>query len=233
MEDGARLAMEAARRDPTPWPTGSFVFSTVGSDLSRGREHRQRVCELPAGTGADLCHRPAADGYSGARPLPGVPSSRTTGRCPSASRSMPGCDKAQFPVHTDRRQTAVFNLQHAAARAIPVRSRSGRSKGRLRPAPWRCLAPDGQHHGQLGYWKSRIEMAGITTPFTTPNFPFLRPCHCARSTISTGVRADERADRLASRCDTKRRPRTRRVHGRRDARDRASRSSRTWRSSAS
>ena len=55
-----------------PSPTGSFAFSTVGSDLTRGGEHRQRVCELPARTGADICHRPTADGYSGTRALSGV-----------------------------------------------------------------------------------------------------------------------------------------------------------------
>ena len=37
-----------------PWPTGSFAFSTVGSDLPGVAEHGQRACEFHARTGTDV-----------------------------------------------------------------------------------------------------------------------------------------------------------------------------------
>ena len=62
-------------------------------------------------------------------------------------------------------------------------------------------------------------MAGITTPFTTPTFPFLQTVsQRALDTIYAGVRAAERAERRADRADADGRPRPGRVRGRRHAR---------------
>ena len=83
-EDGARLAVGTLERRPTSLADGIVRLQHRWQRSTRGREHRQRVRELPARTGADLRHRPPADGYSGARTLSGGTSSRTTGRSTNA-----------------------------------------------------------------------------------------------------------------------------------------------------
>ena len=62
-------------------------------------------------------------------------------------------------------------------------------------------------------------MAGITTPFTTPTFPFLQTVsQRALDTHLAGLRAPERSDRRADRAHADRRPRPGRVRRRRHAR---------------
>ena len=84
-----------------------------------------------------------------------------------------------FPSTEENDQAAVFNLRDAAARV----SRAGRPAARgpqapqaqLRPAPRRRRPPRRTRPSRgLGYGMVWIEMAGITTPFTTPVFPFLQ-----------------------------------------------------------
>ena len=61
-------------------------------------------------------------------------------------------------------------------------------------------------------------MAGITTPFTTPTFPFLQTVsQRALDNISPGLRAAERAERRADPADADRGPRPGRVRRRRHA----------------
>ena len=68
-----------------------------------------------------------------------------------------------------------------------------------------------------GYGLVWIEMAGITTPFTTPTFPFLQTVLAALARHHhAGVRAAERAERGADRADADRGPGPGRVCGGRD-----------------
>jgi hypothetical protein len=75
-----------------------------------------------------------------------------------------------------RRSTARLPCSICRQSSSTIQGRAGTAaqEGQLWPAYWRRLPPDGQDHRQLGYGKVWIEMAGITTPFTTPNFPFLQ-----------------------------------------------------------
>jgi hypothetical protein len=195
-----------------PWPTGSFVFSTVGSDLPGDREHRQRVCELPARTGADLCHRPPADGYSGTRALSGVllPGRLEGVRAPHDQRGV--AIHAQFPVHGDQRSNRGIQCRDAATRLSGYGAGPAAQEGQLRPAHWRRLPPDGQDHRQLGVREGLDRDGGNHDAFHDAELsvPAGRVAANARQ-HRTGLRAGEGTDRHTSRSDANRRSRTRRV----------------------
>ena len=118
-----------------------------------------------------------------------------------------------FPSTEINGQTAIFNLQTRQLEypgTDPVRPLKKNNFGPRFGAVYRVTDKTIVSSGYGLVW---IEMAGITTPFTTPNFPVPagRVAPNARQ-HRTGVRAGERTDRHASRSDANRRPRTRRVH---------------------
>ncbi len=135
-----------------------------------------RVRELSAGTGADLCHRPTADGYSGARTLSGVlhPGRLESVRALDAESG--ASIHAEFPIYGDQRPDCRVQSADTAARL----SRSTEpvppplQKDNFGPRIGAVYRLTDKTIVSSGYGKVWIEMAGITTPFTTPNFPFLQ-----------------------------------------------------------
>ena len=118
-----------------------------------------------------------------------------------------------FPSTEINGQTAVFNLQTRQLEypgTEPVRPLKKDNFGPRIGAVYRLTD---KTILSSGYGKVWIEMAGITTPFTTPNFPVPADRLAAHARQHhTGLRAGERTDRHTSRSDANRRPRTRRVH---------------------
>ncbi len=80
-----------------------------------------------------------------------------------------------FPSNEINGQTAVFNLQTQQLEYPGDQPGPAAEEGQLRPAPRRrrTASTDRTIVGS-GYGLVWIEMAGITTPFTTPTFPFLQ-----------------------------------------------------------
>ncbi len=175
MKMGLDWRWERLDVSPTPIADGTVCLQHRRQRSTRRRGHRQRVCELPAGTGADLFHRPPADGYSGTRAAFRSTSSRTTGRCPIASRSMRGCDTRS--ISRPRRSTVKppYSIYRRGSSTIRVRSRyRPLKKDNFGPRLGAIYRLTDKTIVSSGYGKVWIEMAGITTPFTTPNFPFLQ-----------------------------------------------------------
>ena len=118
-----------------------------------------------------------------------------------------------FPSTEINGQTAVFNLQTRQLEypgTEPVRPLKKDNFGPRIGAVYRLTD---KTIVSSGYGKVWIEMAGITTPFTTPNFPFLQDRVAAHARQHrAGLRAGERTDRHAGRSDANRRPRAGRVH---------------------
>ena len=212
-EDGARLALGTAQRDPTPLADRIVCLHDCRQRSARGREHRQRVRELPAGTGADLRHRPPADGYSGTRTLSGVlhPGRLESIRPP---HDQPGAAiHAEFSINGDQRPDRRLQSADTAARVSGHGSGAAAQEKQLRPALWRRLPRDGQDHRQLGV-RARLDRDGgdhDAVHDAELSVPAGRVAANARQ-HRTGVRAGEGTDRHASRPDANRRPRTRRVH---------------------
>ena len=213
MKMGLDWRWERLNVDPTPLADGIVCLHDCGQRSTRGGEHRQRVRELPAGAGANLRHRPPADGYSGTRTLSGVlhPGRLESIRPPD---DQPGAAiHAEFSINRDQRPDRRLQSADTAARVSGHRSGAAAQEEQLRPSLWRRLPRDRQDHRQLGYGLVWIEMAGITTPFTTPNFPFLQDV--SQRTLDNIAPAFVLANgptRHASQSDANRRPRTRRVH---------------------
>ncbi len=157
-----------------PWPTGQFVFSAVGSDLpgvaGTGNafasfllgqvqtfaidlqqteiQERARIQEYFVQDDWTLSDRVTVN--AGLRYTLNFPSTEING------------------------QTAVFNLQ--------TRQLEYPGTAPVRPLKWDNVGPrlgvvyrvTDKTIVSAGYGKVWIEMAGITTPFTTPTFPFLQ-----------------------------------------------------------
>ena len=80
-----------------------------------------------------------------------------------------------FPSTEINGQTAVFNLQTQQLEYPGDESGAAAEEEQLRPAPRRAsTALTDKTILSAGYGLVWIEMAGITTPFTTPTFPFLQ-----------------------------------------------------------
>jgi hypothetical protein len=157
-----------------PWPTGSFVFTTVGSDLPGVPNTGNAFASFLLGQvqtfaidlqQTDIQERAHVQEYfiqddwkvSGRLTLnPGL---RYT---------------LNFPSTEINGQTAVFNLQ---TRQLdypgknPVRPLKKDNFGPRIGAVYRLTDTTVISSGYAKVW---IEMAGITTPFTTPTFPFLQ-----------------------------------------------------------
>ena len=103
-----------------------------------------------------------------------------------------------FPSTEINGQTAVFNLRDAAAR-LPGRRqpRAAAEEEQLRSAARRDRTGRRRRRwSSTGYGLVWIEMAGITTPFTTPTFPFLQTVsQRTLDTISPAFVLPERPDR--------------------------------------
>jgi hypothetical protein len=157
-----------------PWPTGSFVFSTVGSDLpgvaGTGNAFASFLLGQVATFAIDLQQseiRERAhfqeyfiqDDWKVSDRLTINPGLRYT---------------LNFPSTEINGQTAVFNLQTRQLEypgTDPVRPLEKNNFGPRFGAVYRVTDKTIVSSGYGLIW---IEMAGITTPFTTPSFPFLQ-----------------------------------------------------------
>jgi hypothetical protein len=157
-----------------PWPTGSFVFSTVGSDLpgvpNTGNSFASFLLGQVQTFAIDLQQleiRERArfqeyfvqDDWKVSDRLTINPGLRYT---------------LNFPSTEINGQTAVFNLdtrQLDYPGTDPVRPLDKNNFGPRFGAVYRAT---GKTIVSSGYGLAWIEMAGITTPFTTPTFPFLQ-----------------------------------------------------------
>ena len=157
-----------------PWPTGSFVFTTVGSDLPSVANTGNAFASFLLGQvqifAIDLQQTQIQerahfqeyfiqDDWKVSERLTINPGLRYT---------------LNFPSTEINGQTAVFNLQTRQLEypgTDPVRPLKKDNFGPRFGAVYRLTD---RTIISSGYGKVWIEMAGITTPFTTPNFPFLQ-----------------------------------------------------------
>lgn len=157
-----------------PWPTGSFVFSTVGSNLpgvsNTGNPFASFLLGQVQNFAIDLQQTDIQerahiqeyfiqDDWKVSDRLTINAGLRYT---------------LNFPSTEINGQTAVFNLQTRELEypgAEPVRPLKKDNFGPRFGAVYRLTDST---IVSSGYGKVWIEMAGITTPFTTPNFPFLQ-----------------------------------------------------------
>jgi outer membrane receptor protein involved in Fe transport len=79
-----------------------------------------------------------------------------------------------FPSTEINGQTAVFNLQTQLLEYPGCRPVRSLKKDNFGPRFGAVYRANGKTVASAGYGLVWIEMAGITTPFTTPNFPFLQ-----------------------------------------------------------
>ena len=157
-----------------PWPTGSFAFSTVGSDLPGVANTGNAFASFLLGQvqtfaidlqQTDIQERAhfqeyfIQDDWKVSDRLTINPGLRYT---------------LNFPSTEINGQTAVFNLQTRQLEypgTDPVRPLKKNNFGPRFGAVYRLTDKTIVSSGYGLVW---IEMAGITTPFTTPNFPFLQ-----------------------------------------------------------
>ena len=157
-----------------PWPTGSFAFTTVGSDLpgvaNTGNAFASFLLGQVQTFNIDLQQTNIQerarfqeyflqDDWKVSERLTINAGLRYT---------------LNFPSTEINGQTAVFNVQTKRLEypgAQPVRPLKKDNFGPRLGAVYRLTD---RTILSSGYGKIWIEMAGITTPFTTPNFPFLQ-----------------------------------------------------------
>jgi hypothetical protein len=157
-----------------PWPTGSFTFTTVGSDLpgvaNTGNAFASFLLGQVQRFAIDLQQTAIQerariqeyfiqDDWKVSDRLTLNPGLRYT---------------LNFPSVEINGQTAVFNLQTRQLEypgTNPVRPLKKNNFGPRFGAVYRLTD---RTIVSSGYAKVWIEMAGVTTPFTTPNFPFLQ-----------------------------------------------------------
>jgi hypothetical protein len=157
-----------------PWPTGSFVFSTVGSDLPGVADTGNAFASFLLGQvqtfAIDLQQSEIQerahfqeyfiqDDWKVSDRLTINPGLRYT---------------LNFPSTEINGQTATFNLRSRQLEypgTDPVRPLKKNNLGPRFGAVYRVTDKTILSSGYALVW---IEMAGITTPFTTPSFPFLQ-----------------------------------------------------------
>ena len=157
-----------------PWPTGSFVFSTLGTDLpglaNSGNAFASFLLGQVQAFAIDLQQQTiqerahfqeyfVQDDWRISDRLTVNPGLRYT---------------LNFPSMEINGQTAVFDLQSRQLvypGAEPVRPLKKNNFGPRVGAVYRLT---GNTILSSGYGLVWVEMAGITTPFTTPTFPFLQ-----------------------------------------------------------
>ena len=173
---------------------------------ARHREHRHAAGELPARTGPDLLDRSAAVARSRSRAHFQEYFIQDDWKVSDRLTLNPGLRYTlNFPSTEINGQTAVFNLQTQQLEypgANPVRPLKKNNFGPRLGGVYRLTDKTILSAGYGLIW---IEMAGITTPFTTPTFPFLQTVVAARARHhQPGVRA--RRTGRASRRSRRRRP---------------------------
>jgi len=157
-----------------PWPTGQFGFSTVGSDLPQVANTGNPFASFLLGQvqtfAIDIQHTTIQnrahfqeyfiqDDWKVSDRLTINPGLRYT---------------LNFPSTEINGQTAVFNVETRELEypgTDPVRPLKKNNFGPRIGAVYRLTD---RTILSSGYGKVWIEMAGITTPFTTPSFPFLQ-----------------------------------------------------------
>src|SRR4029078_373529 len=157
-----------------PWPTGSVVFSTVGSDLPGVANTGNAFASFLLGQvqtfaidlqQTDIQERAHIQEYF----------IQDDWKVSDRLTLNPGLRYTlNFPSTEMNGQTAVFNLQTQEleyAGKEPVRPLKKDNFGPRIGAVYRLTD---KTIVSSGYGKIWIEMAGITTPFTTPTFPFLQ-----------------------------------------------------------
>jgi hypothetical protein len=157
-----------------PWPTGSFVFSAVGSDLPGVANTGNTFASFLLGQvqtfaidlqQTDIQERAHFQEYF----------IQDDWKVSSRLTLNPGLRYTlNFPSTEINGQTAIFNLQTRQLEypgTGPVRPLKKNNFGPRFGAVYRVTDKTIVSSGYGLVW---IEMAGITTPFTTPNFPFLQ-----------------------------------------------------------
>jgi hypothetical protein len=157
-----------------PWPTGSFVFTTVGSDLPGVANTGDAFASFLLGQvqsfnidlqQADIKERAHVQEYF----------VQDDWKVSDRLTLNPGLRYTlNFPSTEINGQTAIFNLQTRQLEypgKDPVRPLKKNNFGPRFGAVYRLTD---RTIVSSGYAKVWIEMAGVTTPFTTPNFPFLQ-----------------------------------------------------------
>ena len=203
---------------PSPTGRSRSTPSAATCPASPTPARRWRAsCSARSSSSRSICSRRRSRSGRASRST----SSRTTGRCPTALTINPGpALHAELPVDGDQRPDGRLQPGDPAARLpgrpIPVRPLKKNNFGPRLGAVYRVTD---KTIVSAGYGLVWIEMAGITTPFTTPTFPFLQTVsQRALDTISPGVRAAERSERRADCADADGRARPGRVRRRRHAR---------------
>jgi hypothetical protein len=174
IQNGPRLALGTAQRDPASLADRIVCLHYRRQRSPGSREHRQRVREPPARTGADVQHRPAAERHSGARTHSGVLHPRRLEDIGAVDAQSGVSIHAEFSIDRDQWPDRRVQPADAAARLSgkdPVRPLKKNNFGPRFGAVYRLTDRRSSVRATRRIW---IEMAGITTPFTTPNFPFLQ-----------------------------------------------------------
>lgn len=157
-----------------PWPTGSFVFTTVGSDLPGVPNTGHAFASFLLGQvqtfnidlqQTDIQERAHFQEYF----------IQDDWKVSERVTLNPGLRYTlNFPSTEINGQTAVFNVETRQLEypgKKPVRPLKKNNVGPRMGAVYRFTD---RTIVSSGYAKVWIEMAGITTPFTTPTFPFLQ-----------------------------------------------------------
>src|SRR5262245_27187943 len=157
-----------------PWPTGSFAFTTVGSDLPGVTGTGNAFASFLLGQvqtfnidlqQTDIQERAhfqeyfIQDDWKISERLTINPGLRYT---------------LNFPSTEINGQTAVFNLQTQKLEYPGTKPVRPLKKDNFGPRIGAVYQLTDRTILSSGYGKIWIEMAGITTPFTTPTFPFLQ-----------------------------------------------------------
>ncbi len=133
-----------------PWPTGQFVFTTVGSDLPGVANTGNALASFLLGQVQTFAIDLQQTDYSGARTLSGVlhPGRLEGIRAPDAQSR--ASIHAEFPIHGDQRPDCRVQSADKAARISRYRSGTAAQEEQLRSTLWRRLSTDGQNHHQFG-----------------------------------------------------------------------------------
>ena len=157
-----------------PWPTGTFTFSTVGSDLPGVTGTGNPFASFLLGQVQTFAIEFQQDGDPGTRALSGVLHPGRLEGVRSLDDQSRAALHAELSVDGDQRPDRRVQPADAAARVSghdPVRPLKKNNFGPRIGAVYRVTDKTIVSSGYGLVW---IEMAGITTPFTTPTFPFLQ-----------------------------------------------------------
>ena len=190
---GSRLALGAAERRAAAVADRARSPSTPSAPTCPASPNTGTpLASFLLGQVQHVLDRSAAGADPGTRALPGVLRPGRLEGLRSADDQPRAALHAEFPVHRDQRPDGGLQPADAAARVSgrrnPVARRSRRTTSVRASAP--STASTDRTVVSAGYGLVWIEMAGITTPFTTPAFPFLQTVsQRTLDNIIAGVRA--------------------------------------------